>query len=177
MKVKDVMTPLVDCSKVTEDRSIYDAVMMLDAIRQGHHRWEDAPRFVLVYDKDFTVIGIVRYADILRGFVPGPHPQSETPPESPDSSPSYTSELESCRRALADMFQMSRTIRVRDVMHKYIADDYIDEEAPIEEGLCRLMVRPYVNLVVNSGGTNTGILRLSDIFRLICKDIKRSGLK
>ena len=46
----------------------------------------------------------------------------------------------------------------------------------LEEALARLMAGPYLNLVVRSQKTPLGILRQSDVFERLCRDIKLSGM-
>ncbi|NTW37821.1 MAG: hypothetical protein HGB17_17295 [Syntrophobacteraceae bacterium] len=71
----------------------------------------------------------------------------------------------------------ARRLRVKDAMHHYQEAEYIDENLPMEEVLDRLLSGPYINLVLMSGNATIGIVRLSDVFSRVCKEIKRSGMK
>jgi hypothetical protein len=164
-KVKDLMVRSSECAQVSEDRTLYDAVVMLAATRQRSDRLDYRPRVVLVYDKQYRIVGSLRHADMLRALV------------SVNGSPAFFERVEACRTALSGVFETARDICVKDAMYVYSENEFIDEEVSLEEGICRLMAGPYLNLVVLSGATTTGIVRLSDVFSMICDDIKRSGLK
>jgi hypothetical protein len=66
---------------------------------------------------------------------------------------------------------------VKDVMYRYSEPEYIDEAASLEEAIVRLVEGPYLNLVVTGEGTTNGILRMSDVFSLVCRDTKRAGMR
>ncbi|MHC1745469.1 MAG: HPP family protein [Syntrophobacteraceae bacterium] len=167
MKVKDNMVPLSDCARVAEDRSLYDAVLMLEACRQRFEHSDYRPRVVLVYDKDFRIIGSLRQMDMLRALAPG-KPVS-------DSDPSATTGS-NWGEVWANLNKSARGIRVKDVMYRYSDSEYVAEDIPMEEAMTLLTEGRYLNLVVTANGASVGILRLSDIFSMACRDIKKSGM-
>jgi hypothetical protein len=61
-------------------------------------------------------------------------------------------------------------------MYRYGDREYVTDNSPMEEAMSRLVEGPFLNLVVTSGGASVGILRLSDIFSMACRDIKKSGM-
>jgi Mg2+/Co2+ transporter CorB len=181
MKVKDLMIPISECARVTEDRSVLDAIMMLEASRRRLDRLDYRMRVVLVYDEQFNIIGSLRHLDILRAFAPGGEPPGAKPESdtevAPDTSVSCSEDLPQWQRALAGMFEIARKLRVKDVMYRYSESEYIDEDAPLEEALCRLVTGPYLNLVVRSAAVTAGILRMSDVFATVWRAIQKSGLR
>jgi hypothetical protein len=181
MKARDLMMPASDCARVAEDRTIYDAVVMLEAWRQRAQS-EYRPRLVLVYDKDFRIIGSVGHVDMLRALAAGRIDSSGadlTPSGSPEATPppSLAGQTAVWGEVLTHLYMAAHRVRVKDAMHHYQEAEYIDENAPMEEALSRLLSGPYVNLVLMSGNATIGILRLSDVFSRVCKEIKRSGMK
>jgi Mg2+/Co2+ transporter CorB len=78
---------------------------------------------------------------------------------------------------LGNLYQVTRTLRVKDVMYRYSEAEYIDDGASLEEAIVRLVDGPYLNLVVKSDEATTGILRMSDVFSLVCRDTKRAGMR
>lgn len=172
-KVKDLMIRSSECAQVSEDRTLYDAVVMLAATRERSSRLDYRPRVVLVYDKQYRIVGSLRHADMLRTLVS----VDGQPTDRPGSSPAFFERVEACRTALSGVFEKAHNISVKETMYVYSENEFIDEEVPLEEGICRLMAGPYLNLVVMSGAATTGILRLSDVFSMICDDIKRAGLR
>jgi CBS-domain-containing membrane protein len=167
MKVKDYMVPLSDCARVAEDRSLYDAVLMLEACRQRFEHSDYRPRVVLVYDKDFKIVGNLRQLDMLRALAPG---RTSAGPESASTPPKDWGEV------WVDLNRSARSIRVKDVMYRYGEQEYVADDSPMEEAMSRLVDGPYLNLVVTANGISVGILRLSDVFAMACRDIKKSGM-
>ena len=68
MKAKDLMIPLSECAQVAEDRSLQDAMTMLSAFRRRYSRSDYSPRFVLVRDDQYHIVGVLRHFEILRGL-------------------------------------------------------------------------------------------------------------
>jgi len=153
---------------------------MLEASRRRLDRLDYRMRVVLVYDEHFNIIGSLRHLDILRTFAPGLEPPGDSGPRAdsevaPDTSGSCSEELPQWQRALAGMFETAHKVRGKDVMYRYGESEFIDEDAPLEEAVCRLVTGPYLNLVVRSAGVTTGILRMSDVFATVCREIQKSG--
>ena len=167
MKVKDNMVPLSDCARVAEDRSLYDAVLMLEACRQRFEHSDYRPRVVLVYDKEFKIVGNLRQMDILRSLAPG-KPISESDPSAVTGS--------NWGEVWANLNRSAHSIRVKDVMYRYSDKEYVADDIPMEEAMTLLIEGRYLNLVVTANGASVGILRLSDIFSMACRDIKKSGM-
>ena len=175
MKARDLMIQASDCARVAEDRTIYDAVVMLEAWRQRSQS-EYRPRVVLVYDKDFRIIGNLRHVDMLQALASG---RVSTSGGSAASATPASSEEQTggWGEVLTHLCEASHSIRVKDAMYHYHETEYIEENTPMEEVLDILLSGPYLNLVVRSGNATVGIVRLSDVFNTVCKEIKRSGLK
>jgi hypothetical protein len=172
-KVKDLMIRGSELAQVSGDRTLYDAIVMLAATRDRSSRLDYRPRVVLVHDSQYRIVGSLRHADMLRVLLS----VNGSVADRSQSSPAFFERVEACRTALFDVFETARNISVKEAMYVFCENEYIDEEVSLEEGICRLMAGPYLNLVVMSGSTTTGILRLSDVFSMICDDIKKSGLR
>ncbi len=171
--VKDLVIRSSECAQVSEDRTLYDAILMLAATRQRSNRLDYRPRVVLVYDKQYRIVGSLRHTDVLRSLVSVNGSMSDRSL----SSTAFFARVEACREALSGVFETARNTGVKDVMYVYSQNEFIDEEASLEEGICRLMAGPYLNLVVMSEAATSGILRLSDVFSMICDDLKKSGMR
>jgi hypothetical protein len=52
----------------------------------------------------------------------------------------------------------------------------VPEDTPLELAMDRLVQGPYLNLVVTAKDVSVGIFRLSDLFVMACRDIKKSGM-
>jgi hypothetical protein len=172
MKVRDLMLSLSECPKVSGNRSIYEAMIMLEADRERFRQAGYRPRLLLVQDDHFRVIGSVRHADMLRGLLGG------TPlagaPETGDLS--LAAQISACRKAFADLFSTARGLKVEAIAHFPTENEFVEEDALLEEAACRLIAGPYPNLFVRSGNEITGVLRMSDLFQRLCGEIQKAGL-
>jgi CBS domain-containing protein len=64
------------------------------------------------------------------------------------------------------------SLKVGDFIQAPADDEYIDENATLSEATHRLVVYPYLSLLVTRNEEVVGILRLSDVFAKICEIIK-----
>jgi hypothetical protein len=166
MKVKNLMVPLSECPRVAENLSLTEAISVLETWRQRGETREYRLRVLLVHDAGFRITGTLRHQDMLRVFAPGK--------ENSSSFPSSSKGLPTWNDLLAASLTIARRVRVGDVKHIPGEAEYIDEDAPLEEGFYRLLKYPSLHLMVRSGEEVTGILRLSDLFSLLCQEIQKA---
>jgi hypothetical protein len=166
MKVKNLMVPLSECPRVAEDLNLAEAVSVLEAWRQKGEAREYRLRVLLVCDADRKITGTLRHQDMLRVFAPGKE-KSLFFPSSDQGLPTWND-------LLAASLPIARQVRVGDVKHIPGEAEFIDENAPLEEGFYRLLKYPSLHLMVRSGEEVTGILRLSDIFSELCQEIQKA---
>jgi CBS-domain-containing membrane protein len=134
---------------------------------------EYRPRVVLVYDKHFRIVGSIRQMDMLRALMR----RGDEKGKGAASSLTPEDKAAAWRDVLGSLYDVTRSTRVKDVMYRYSEPEYIDEAASLEEAIVRLVEGPYLNLVVTGEGTTNGILRMSDVFSLVCRDTKRAGMR
>jgi CBS-domain-containing membrane protein len=127
---------------------------MLSAFRRRYSRSDYAPRFVLVRDEQYQIVGVLRHLEILRGLglAAGGGPPS-----------------------LAKMIAAAPRVAARDSMRRYGRDEQIEAEAPIEEAVARMLQGALRHMLVVEAGATIGILRLSEIFARIHKELSHGG--
>lgn len=165
MKVKELMLPLAECPLVAEDSLLIEAVGALEAWRQRVGTREYRLRVLLVHDQEAKIIGTLRQQDFLRVFAPGKGHSFFSSSASP-SVPKWNDLLKAAP-------EIARRVTAREVMHIPGEAEFIDEQAPLEEGFYRLLTYPSIHLLVRSGGAVAGILRLSDLFSALCQEIRQ----
>jgi CBS domain-containing protein len=172
MNVKDLMVPLSECPKVSQDRSIYEAIVMLEADRERFRLGDYPGRVLLAEDEHFRVIGSVLQADMMRALLGGFQPAGSAEP----GDQSLEAQISACRDGFAFIVSRARNLKIRAIVHIPSDTEYVQQDAPLEEAACRLLAGPYQNLFVRSGNEVTGILRMSDLFLRLSEDIEKSGL-
>lgn len=168
MKVKDLMMPVAECPRVSVDRSIYDAIVMLEANRERFRRVDYRPRVLLIEDEHYRVIGSVRHIDILRALL-GSYSSDESVDQSIEAL------ICACKEGFENSYKRAKDLKMKSIVHIPSDVEFIDQDASLEEGACRLMSGPYLHLFVRSGTNVAGILRMSDLFIRLCHGVKMSG--
>jgi len=153
MKAKDLMIPLSDCAQVAGDRSLQDAMIMLNAFRQRLTNSTYAPRFVLVRDKRYRIVGVLRHLEILRGLgqAAGPGP------------------------SLSKMIAVAPWVTAETAMTRYSEAEQIDADAPVEAAIERMLAGAFRHMLVVEDGNTIGILRLSEIFARVSRNLGRGS--
>jgi CBS domain-containing protein len=154
MNARDVMISLSDCAQVAEDHSLQAAMIMLTAYRQRHSRSSYPPRFVLVHDADYKVVGVLRHLEILKALAKASNGGGMSLPK---------------------MIAAAPRVAAKDAMTLYTAAERISADASLEEVIEKMLAGPYRHMLVDENGTTIGIVRLSEIFASVRKDISRAA--
>jgi len=179
MVVKDLMVPLSEYASVSQDATLYEAILALEKAQEEFDQSHYRHRAILVFDDQDCVIGKLGLFDILMALENkyteigdlerlGGLGLSPNFVKSLRSNYSFWSEpLEAiCRNAAAQT--------VRDIMHTLTEREYIEESAALDEAIHQLIMGHHQSLIVTRGDEIVGILKLSDIFGEICMMIKAS---
>jgi len=154
MKAKNVMIPISDCPQVSEDHSLQAAIIMLSAYRQRLSKTSYPPRFVLVHDEHYKVVGVLRHLEILRALAKASGPGGISFPK---------------------MIAAAPRVAARDAMTLYSEAEHIDANAAAEDAVAKMLAGPFRHLIVEENGEQIGIIRLSEIFAQIRKDIGKAA--
>jgi len=177
--VKDLMVPLSEYATVSQEATLYDAILALEKAQEEFDQSHYRHRAILVFDERNRVIGKLGLFDILMalenkyneigdlerlcGLGLSPHFV-----KSILRNYSFWSEpLESICRNAAEQ-------KVKDIMHILAEREYIEETAPLDEAIHQLIMGHHQSLIVTKGDEIVGILKLSDMFGEICLLIKAS---
>ncbi|MBM4328159.1 MAG: hypothetical protein FJ118_13465 [Deltaproteobacteria bacterium] len=68
---RDFIIPLSQCATISQDETLYDAVVAMEAMRRLYQRWDYHPRLALVHDEDIRIVGTVRHFELLQALEPG----------------------------------------------------------------------------------------------------------
>lgn len=150
MKAKDLMIPLSECAQIAEDRSLQDAMILLRAFRKRYSRSDYFPRFVLVRDDKYHIVGVLRHLEILRGLGKAAGP----------GAPS-----------LAKIIAVAPRVAAKDAMTRYSAAEQIQADASVEEAISAMLQGAFRHMLVLEGTTTIGVLRLSEIFARVGKEL------
>lgn len=153
MNAKDVMIPISDCAQVAEDHSLQAAMIMLSAYRQRLSKTSFPPRFVLVHDANYKVIGVLRHLEILKALAKASGGNISFP----------------------NMIAAAVRVAAKDAMTPYSEAEHIDADASAEAAVEKMLTGSFRHLIVEENGEQIGIIRLSEIFAHIRKDIGKTA--
>ena len=177
-RVRDIMVPLVEYATVNEDESLYDAVL---ALEEANRKFKDRlykHRGILVKNKKGEVIGKISERDILQGLEPKYADIIED--ERGLSYHGYTASFiksimqthKLLEKPLEDLCGKAAKYKVADVMYVPSVGEYVTADATLDEAVHQLVIGHHQSLLVTSDGKVVGILRLSDVFHIVCEKIK-----
>ena len=185
---KDLMVPLSGYATVSEDASLYEAVIALDKAQQEFNtNLKKAPeefgikrhphRAILVLDKNGDVAGKISQLDALRALEPKYAEMQERPgmQRYGFTKKFMQSMLETYHlwnSPLQDIRKKSVEIPVSKFMYVPTEGEYVDEDATQDEVVHQLIVGHHQSLLVTKENKITGILRLSDVFEAVFYNIQ-----
>jgi CBS domain containing-hemolysin-like protein len=159
--VRELMVPLDAYSHVSEDASLFEAIMSLE---NALHKPQEAAdpfrprdRALLVMDQNNKIIGKLSMWDAIKGLDPRSDRQVD--------ALAMVEDYGLWERPLQNILDRAKAVKAKDLLPKVSEEEYIDENASLNQALHRLITGHHLSLLVNSGKEAVGILRLSDVFR------------
>ena len=177
--VKDLMVPLSEYATVTEDATLYEAVLALEAAQEKfddrHTRYSH--RAILILNKDGNIVGKLSQLDVLRALEPkyqkmiqgkGLHHfgfAKEFEQSILEKFKLFANPLdETCRKAGEN--------NVKEFMYTPTEGEYVSEDATLDLAIHQLIVGHHQSLLVTRDQKIVGILRLTDVFAYVFHAMK-----
>lgn len=175
--VKDLMVPLKEYATVSEEATLYEAVMALESAQKAFDQTRYRHRAVLIKDAEGKIVGKVSQLDVLRGLEPKYKEVKEK-----DSFARFgltkihlkamMEQLSLWDKPLTDICAKASRIRVKGIMYKPTEGEYVKAEATLDEAIHQLIMGSHQSLLVLADAAIVGVLRLSDVFLEVCEAIK-----
>jgi CBS domain-containing protein len=181
-KVKDLMVPLMEYATVSDDASLYAAVLALEEAQKKFRQDAYKHRAVLVLDKSGRVVGKISQLDVIKGLEAGYKKMGDfkgisQTGFSTDFIKSMVDKYDLWQKPLEDICRRAPHIKVKDVMHTPTEGEYVPQEATLDQALHQLVVGHHQSLLVTKDGKEiVGILRLTDVFQEVCGMMKACQL-
>jgi len=175
--VRDLMVPLAEYATVSQDATLYDAVMALEDAQVNFDQHHYKHRAILVYDDQKKVIGKLSQVDVIRGLEPGYSDIEEIEVYELSSSymKSMMKDFNLWQSPIETFFNNARETQVKDVMYTPDKGEYVQEETTIDEAIHQLVIGRHQSLLVTRDDDVVGILRLTDVFMKACEMIKKQS--
>lgn len=172
--VKQLMVPLAEYATVPEDATLHEAVLALEKAQENIKQGQDKHRAVLVLNKEKKVVGKLSQIDILRALEPkydqiGNLPESSRYGFSADYIRSMIQYYDLWRRPMDDICKKAAKIKVADIMYTPRGGEFVNTEDSINHAIHQLVMGHHQSLLVTApDGRIAGILKLTDVFKIIC---------
>ena len=175
--VKEIMIPLSDYATVSEEETLANAIKALkESHKDNNLRYKH--RAILVYDKNDHITGKMSIFDILKALEPK-YRQYEHPKDIEDIGLSRFGFDQDFLNSLIDKFSLwdetmdelvkkASKLKIKEVMYTPSKGEYVDADAPIAEAVHQFILGCHQSLLVLKKDKVIGILRLTDIFDLVC---------
>ena len=176
--VKELMVPLSEYATVTEDATLYEAVLSLEEAQENfedkHTRYRH--RAVLILDKNGDVVGKLGQIDVLRALEPqyqnmkgeGSHRFGFTK----EFMQSTWEDYNLFASPLDDICRNAGEENVRKFMYTPTEGEYVSEDASLDVAAHQLVLGHHESLLVTRGDRIVGILRLTDVFASVFHTMK-----
>ncbi len=179
IKVRDLMVPLSEYATVSQEATLLEALRSLEEAQLKFDQTKYRHRAILVYNKNKRIVGKISQLDILRALEPKYGQIKDKRISqlgfSRDFLKSTQEQYALFERPLEIIGREAAGIRVGDFMYSPTEGEYVEIHAPLSMAIHQLVIGHHQSLLVAEAGRIVGVLRLSDVFREICKVIKKGG--
>jgi len=177
-KVKDVMIPLTEYATISQESTLYQAVLALEDTYAAIDRQTHKYRALLVYDGNDRIVAKLDHLSIVRALEPkfqdvGDINMLTRFGFGPSFLRDITRDFELLQKPLDDICKRAARITVRSIMQAPAKDEYIAQEASLNEGIHLLAISRHQSLLVKQQDEVVGILRLSDVYHTILELMKK----
>ena len=179
LSIRDLMVPLEEYATVSQDATLYEAVLALEKAQEelDRDRYMYLHRAILVYDKSHKIVGKVSQSDVLRALEPkyqemGVHESISRAGFSPSFLKSMLEQNSILADPLIEVCSKSARLIVKEFMYTPTEGEYVDENAALNVAIHQLVMGNHQSLLVTRGDDITGVLRLCDVFKHVFQLIK-----
>jgi len=167
------MVPLADYATVSEEATLFEAVMALKEAQQHFDQNRYRHRAVLVLDNRQNVVGKVSQIDVLKALEPKYRGLGDLKELEglygfkADGIRQMITDHGLWKQPLDDICRKAAAVKVRDIMNTPTQGEYVSEEATLNEGVHQLILGRHQSLLVTRGKEIVGVLRLTDVFHRV----------
>ncbi len=183
--VKDLMVPLSEYATVSEDATLYEAVMALRKAQEAFDQTRDRHRAILVYNKFNKIVGKISQLDVLHALEPkygelgDSHLLSRFGLSRYGFSPKFMkammTQFNLWDKSLEESCRIAGRLKVKDIMYTPTLGEFVEDTATLSVAIHQLFIGHHQSLLVTHGKDIVGILRLTDVFREISRTFEAIG--
>jgi CBS domain-containing protein len=175
--VRDLLVPLSEYATVSQDATLYDAVMALEKAQLEFDSTRYRHRAILILNESGDVVGKVSQLDALRALEPK---YEEMQQRGGLARYGFTKKFMQSMldnyhlwdEPLKDICKKGREIPVSQFMTTPTEEEFVDIDATLDEAIHQLVLGSHQSLLVLEKSKIIGILRLTDVFAAVFHQMK-----
>jgi CBS domain-containing protein len=180
-KVKDLMVPLSEYATISQEATLYEAIMALEKAQQQSSQTRYPHRAILVLNKKNRVVGKVSLVDVLRALEPKYSQMGEGKSVSrlgfsAQFLKSLQEQYKLFSKPIEDICRKASQRKVKDFMSTPSEGEYIEEDESLDAAIHTLVMGSHQSLLVTKNKEIVGILKIADVYHEICDTIKACNL-
>ncbi len=177
--VKDIMVPLSEYATVSENATLFEAVLALEAAQEKfedkHTRYRH--RAILILDKGGNVIGKISQLDVLSALEPKYQEMiqgqgSQRFGFTKNFMQSILENYSLFASPLDDICRKAGKQPVKKFMYTPTEGEYVSEDVTLEVAIHQIIMGHHQSLLVTRNEKIVGILRLTDVFAAVFHKMK-----
>jgi CBS-domain-containing membrane protein len=180
--VRDLMVPISEYATVSEQATLFEAVLALENAQEQFQQNRYSHRAVLILDKHKKVIGKLSQMDFLTALQPKDEnlEQIRKYKQFGFTRKAVALQQEAYLRsspAIVDVHGIAAKESVTTFMQRPTEGEYVDENASLDTAMHQLTAGSNLSLLVTRETEIVGVLRMSDVFAAVYQTMKKSEQK
>jgi len=177
IKVRDLMIPLAEYATVSQEATLYDAVVALEEAQKHVEGKKERHWSILVLDEQGRAVGKISQWAVLWAIEPKYERMGDLRATSRFgfSSEFMKSMIEYYglwQKPFEDLCKKASEISVKDVMRSPTEAEYIPEDASLDQAVHQIVLGRHRSMLVTREESIVGVLRSSDVFKEVCERIR-----
>jgi CBS domain-containing protein len=181
IKVTDFMVPLAGYASVSQEATLFEAVMALEEAQKKYDQKSYRHRAVLVYDENKKIVGKLSMLDVIKALEPKYAGMGDMKTlgrwgVSTEFIKSMIKHYELWEKPLDHICKKAGELKVKEVMYTPTEGEFVSKDANLNEGIHQLIVGHHQSLLVTDKDQIIGVLRLTDVFKYVCERMKACNI-
>lgn len=173
-EIRELMVPLAEYAVVPVEATLSEALEALEQARCKYDVRRYRHRAVLVRDAGGLIVGKLSILNLIRALEPDYSDHlSDLNLDRFGIDDDYLAETlktdDYWNQPLEDLCAAAGPQTVSSVMSEPTDCEYIRATATLQEALCRIVVGSHQSLLVKEDDVVVGVLRMSDVFAVVCR--------
>jgi len=180
-KVVDLMVPLTEYAIVSEDATLFEAVLELEKAQEEFDHTRYRHRAILIKDHEENIIGKLSQLEVLKALEPKYHDMLNRERShhfgfTKSFMKSMLKDYHLFESPLEDICRKAGAQNVKKYMTMPLEGEFIEASATLDEAIHQLVMGNHQSLLVTREGSITGILRLTDVFAAVFHTMRKCFL-